>query len=76
MKVQEVLYFINNMYLIIGSRDKEIKVFDIDNGIITKYFNKHTNYVMGIKTIKDKDNNNKYFISYGVDGNIYLWSLN
>ena len=67
---------INNIYLISGSRDKEIKVFDIDNGIIAKNINKHTSYIMGIKAIKNKDNNNKYFISYGVDGNIYLWSLN
>ena len=66
---------INNIYLISGSRDKEIKVFDKNNGIILKQFNKHTSYVIGIKTIKDK-NNNQYFVSYGVDNNIYLWGFN
>ena len=68
--------FINNIYLIIGSWDKEIKVFDINNGIIVKKFNKHTSCVVGIKAIKDK-NNNQYFVSYGQDDyTINLWSLN
>ena len=66
---------INNIYLIIGSFDKEIKVFDINNGIIAKKFNQHTSYVLGIKAIKDKDNN-QYFVSYGYDDKtIYLWSV-
>ena len=67
---------INNIYLIIGSHDKEIKVFDMNNGIIIKKFNKHTDYIVGIKAIKDKDNN-QYFVSYGYndDKTIYLWSL-
>ena len=68
---------INNIYLIIGSWDKEIKVFDINNGKISKQFNKHTCYVVGIKAIQDK-NNNQYFVSYGYrsDPTIYLWKLN
>ena len=33
---------INNIYIIIGSHDKEIKVFDINNDIIIKKFIKHT----------------------------------
>ena len=66
---------INNIYLIVGSWDKEIKVFDINNGIISKKYNKHTSAVIGIKAIKDK-NNNQYFVSYGCDKIIYLWSLN
>jgi WD40 repeat protein len=65
---------INNIYLIIGSFDNEIKIFDINNGIIVKKFNKHTSYVIGVKAIKDK-NNTQYFVSYGYDKNIYLWSL-
>ena len=66
---------INNIYLIIGSFDKEIKIFDMNNGIITKQFNKHTSETVGIKAIKDK-NNNQYFVSYGQgDNTIYLWSL-
>ena len=68
--------FINHIYLIIDSHDKEIKVFDMNNGIIVKKFNKHTSSVIGIKAIKDK-NNNHYYVSYGVgDHTIYLWSLN
>ena len=68
--------FINNIYLIVGSWDKEIKVFDINNGIIVQKFNKHTSLVVGIKAIKDK-NNKQYFVSYGQnDYTIYLWSLN
>ena len=47
----------------------------MNNGIISKKYNKHTSYVMGIKAIKDK-NNNQYFVSYGGDKIIYLWSLN
>ena len=65
---------INNVYLIIGSWDNEIKVFDINNGIIATKFNKHTSLVYGIKAIYDKDNN-PYFVSYGQDYKIYLWSL-
>ena len=60
----------------IGSWDKEIKVFDINNGIIIKKINKHTSQIVGIKAIKDK-NNNQYFVSYGQDDyTINLWSLN
>ena len=67
---------INNTHLIVGSWDKEIKVFDINNGIIAKKFNKHNSNFIGIKAIKDK-NNNQYFVSYGQgDYTIYLWSLN
>ena len=65
---------INNIYLIIGSKDKNIKVFDINNGILIKDINKHSSYLLGIKPIIDK-NKNKYFVSYGSDKNIYLWSL-
>ena len=66
---------INNTYLIIGSEDKNIKVFDLNKEILIKEFNKHSSYILGIKPIKDK-NQNKYFVSYGPDNNIYLWSLN
>ena len=65
---------INDLYLIIGSCDNEIKVFDINNGKLVTKFNKHTNYVIGVKLIKDKDNN-PYFVSYSRDNNMYLWSL-
>ena len=66
--------FINDIYLIIGSFDNTIRVFDINNGIIVKQFKKHTNHVLGIKAIKDK-NNNQFFMSYGRDKNTYLWAL-
>ena len=67
---------INNIYLIIGSSDNEIKVFDINNNNIVIKFNKHNSDVVGIKAINDK-NNNQYFVSYGQGDNIiYLWSLN
>ena len=67
---------INNLYLIIGSCDKEIKVFDINNGILVTKFSKHTGNVVGVKVIKDKDDNT-YFVSYAYNGdnNMYLWSL-
>ena len=69
---------LDDIYLIIGSFDYEIKVFYINNGIIYKQYNQHTSAVLGIKTIKDK-NNNQYFVSYGTDNNIYfniyLWSI-
>ena len=66
---------INNIYLIIGGHDKNIKIFDMNNGLLIKEFNKHSSYILGIKPIIDK-NKNKYFVSYGHDKNIYLWSLN
>jgi len=66
---------INNIYLIIGSNDKNIKIFDINNGILIKDIKKHSSYILGIKPIIDK-NQNKYFVSYGPDKNIYLWTLN
>ena len=55
--------FINNIYLIIGSWDKDIKVFDINNGIIIKTFKTHNDYVVGIKAIKDKNNNQNHELS-------------
>ena len=66
---------INNKYLIIGSNDKNIKLFDINNEILIKDIKKHSSNILGIKPIIDK-NNNKYFVSYGSDNNIYLWTLN
>ena len=49
-------------------------LFDINNGIIVKQLKKHTNYILGIKAIKDR-NNNPFFVSYGRDKNIYLGTL-
>ena len=66
---------INNIYLIIGSNDQNIKVFDINNSKLIRDIKKHSSYILGIKPVIDK-NNNKYFVSYGNDKNIYLWSLN
>ena len=43
--------------------------------MIGNKYNKHTSEIVGIKAIKDK-NNNQYFVSYGRDNTIYLWSLN
>ena len=60
---------INNKYLIIASWDKEIKVIDMNNGIIAATFNKHESKVIGIKAIYNKDNN-QYFVSYGCDNKI------
>ena len=42
-----------------------------------KDINKHSNTVVGIKPVKDK-NGNMLFASYGAssDKNIYLWSAN
>ena len=66
---------INNRYLLIGSQDKNIKEFDIEKQMMIKDINKHSNYVIGIKPVKDK-NGNMLFVSYGYDKNIYLWSSN
>ena len=66
---------INNRYLLIGSRDKNIKEFDIEKQMMIKDINKHSNCVVGIKPVKDK-NGNIFFVSYGYDKNIYLWSAN
>ena len=42
-----------------------------------KDINKHSDIVVGIKPVKDK-NGNMLFVSYGYssDKNIYLWSAN
>jgi len=65
---------INNKYLIIGSY-KEINEFDITNGLLVKSIkNELINYVLGIKTLMNKKNEN-FFVSYGTDKNIYLWKL-
>ena len=66
---------INNRYLFIGCQDNNIKEFDIEKKIMIKSTSKHTNYVVGIKPVKDK-NGNIFFVSYGRDNNIYLWSAN
>ena len=68
---------INNKYLFIGSNDKSIKEFDIENienKTHIKNFNKHTNTVVGLKPAKDK-NDNIYILSYGLDNNIFLWGF-
>ena len=66
---------INNRYLLIGSCDKNIKEFDIEKQMMIKDINKHSDIVVGIKPVKDK-NGNIFFVSYGRDNNIYLWSAN
>ena len=66
---------INNRYLLIGSSDKTIKEFDIEKKIMIKDIKKHSNWVIGIKPVKDK-NGNIFFVSYGDDNNIYLWESN
>ena len=63
---------INNRYLLIGSQDNNIKEFDIEKQIMIKDINKHSETVIGIKPVKDK-NGNIFFVSYGYDKNIYLW---
>ena len=68
---------INNKYLFIGSNDKSIKEFDIENienKTHIKNFNKHTSTVLGLKPAKDK-NDNIYILSYGLDKNIFLWGF-
>ena len=65
---------INNNYLFIGSQDKNIKEIDIENKTLLKNFNKHTSTVVGLKFVKDK-NENIYIISYGQDKNIFLWGF-
>ena len=66
---------INNRYLFIGSRDKNIKEFDLEKKIMIKSINKHNDIVVGIKPVKDK-NGNIFIISYSQDKNIYLWGFN
>ena len=68
---------INNRYLLIGSQDNSIKEFDIEKKIMIKSINKHSNYVVGIKPVKDK-NGNMFIVSYGncKDMNLYLWGFN
>ena len=65
---------VNNKYLITGCGDKNIKTFDIEKKCLIKNFDKHTSTVTGIKSVKDK-NGNDFFVSYGQDSNIYLWSF-
>ena len=65
---------INNEYLFIGSQDKNIKEFDIGNKVFIKNFNKHTSNLVGLKTVKDKNENN-FIVSYGQDNNIFLWGF-
>ena len=65
---------INNNYIIIGSHDKNIKEFDIENKKHIKNINQHTSSVVGLKPIKDK-NENIYLVSYGKDKNIFLWGF-
>ena len=66
---------INNRYLFIGGVDKNIKEFDLEKKVMIKTFSKHTNTVIGIKHVKDK-NGNIFIISYSKDKNIYLWGFN
>ena len=63
----------NNVYYFIKTYN--IKEFYIKNGIMIKSFNMHIKEVLGIKSLKDK-NNKQYFVSYSSDKNLYLWSFN
>ena len=65
---------INNNYIIIGSQDKNIKEFDISNPKNIKNISQHTSNVIGLKPIKDK-NENIYLVSYGQDKNLFLWEF-
>ena len=65
---------INNNYIIIGSQDKNIKEFDIENPKNIKNISQHTSNVIGLKPIKDK-NENIFLVSYGLDKNLFLWEF-
>ena len=65
---------INSKYLFIGSGDKGIKEFDIQNKAHVQNTNKHTSTVVGLKPIKDK-NNKTYIVSYGQDKKMILWEF-
>ena len=65
---------INKKYLLIGANDNNIKLFDIEKNILIKDIPKHTSYIIGIKAIRDINNNN-YLVSYSSDNNLYLWGF-
>ena len=65
---------INDKYLFIGDNNNKLKLFDIETNIFIKEFPKHNNEVIGVKPIRDKNNNN-YLITYSRDNKICLWGL-
>ena len=60
-------------YLLVGCKDKKIKVIDTKNGILINSITGHNNFVIGIKTIYHPQYG-ECLISQGFDNSIKLWN--
>ena len=64
----------NNKYLIVGGNEHQIKIVDLKQGKVVKYFKEHTGTICTVERINSKVYG-ECLLSQGMDGAIKLWSI-
>ena len=62
----------NENYIFVGSKDQNIKLIDLKNGLIIKNLEGHKGRIISFKKIILSDNTEQLY-SQGLDGKIKLW---
>ena len=62
---------LNEKYILVGGKNKELKIIDFDNKSIVKNYSAHNNYIRGIEKIKIPEKG-EYIITYN-NTEIKLW---
>ena len=62
----------NENYIFVGSKDQNIKLIDLKNGLIIKNLEGHNGRIISFKKIILSDNTEQLY-SQGLDGKIKLW---
>ena len=63
----------NYKYLIVGANDHQIKIVDLKQGKVIKYFKEHSGTICSLEKINTKLYG-ECLLSQGIDGAIKLWS--
>ncbi len=69
--VNAVIFSPDNRYIITGSSDKTVKIWDIKTGKEKKTLTGHGDYITSLSITKD----GKYLASSSWDGTVHIWSL-
>lgn len=64
----------NHKFLIVGGNEHQIKIVDLKQGKVVKYFKEHTGTICTIERINSKVYG-ECLLSQGMDGAIKLWSI-
>jgi WD40 repeat protein len=64
----------NEKYLFVGANDHQIKLIDINEGKVIKYFKEHSSAVCTLEKVKT-DKYGECLISQGLDGKIKMWRI-